>query len=325
MNLLSRITISVFIISIITTGCVSVTDTLYLQDAQVFGPIIQPPVTFMNTDSDKKFSFSPKLYFNGTKRITGQVTGHSKVNSKGIFQVDSSFDESGLIRYSESRTANRYEYNSSNLTWKTPGYIIGLDADFFVSSKLTITSGFSISEVDQKNLLGWKIGLGFGGFSGDFGLRFDAGLVWQEYAYDASSVIVREISPPFERSTSEVFFFSDKGTTTNFNHYLSINLHYANSDALFNPFISIAYSRQSILDFEPNNRSSEFVSLIKYDNNDQRGGAHVSYLVITPGSSFYVNDWIKLVASAKFFTGSDIRNVSQESFIVPAIQLEFLF
>jgi hypothetical protein len=304
-------------------GCVSVTDTLYLQDVEVFGPISQPPVAFMN--SDKKICISPKIYLNGTKRIKGQVTGHSKVNSDGVFAFDSSFDDSGNLYFREKRGENRFDYEGENLTWNIPDYMIGFDIDYYMAPKLILTAGLSISEVDQKNLYGWKVGIGFGGFEGDFGLRFDAGLIWQEYAYNAETVVIRETSSWFEEAKNEVFFYSDKGNTTNLNHYFSLILHYADNEAIANPFISVARSFQKILDYEPQYSEKSNIPFTNYRNEDLRGGAGVSYWIITPGSSFFITENIKFIVSAKYFFAGNIDNVSRKNFVIPTLQFDFLF
>ena len=320
--LITIVTVSLFFL---LQSCISVTDTLYIQDAEVYGPIMQPPVTFMNPDREKKINFSPKIYFNGTKRLKGQVSGHSKVNEFGRFSVDSTTDDAGFLHYIEKQNANNLEFEGKNLTWNTPDYLVGFDMDYYVTPKFILTGGLSLSEYDRRNLFGWKAGFGLGGFEGNFGLRFDAGFVWQEYAYNAETVVVRETSSWFDASKNEVFFFSDKGTTTNFNHYISLVLHYANQDAIVNPFISVAYTSQKILDYEPNSFTNGRLPFTMHDIEDLRGSARVSYLVLSPGASFYVTEDIKLVFAAKYFFAGNIENVSHETFIVPSLQLEFLF
>ncbi len=313
----------IVLIGLSLKACVTVSDTLYLQDATVYGPINQPPIKFMNPDNEKKFSLSPKLYLNNSSQKTGRVIGHSRVNSQGFFQVDTTFTNDGRALFKETDGANSFDFNGDNMNWKIPSYMIEVDADFFVTPKFVMTGGISLSEVDQHNLFGWKLGLGFGGLSGDFGLRFDAGLIWQEYEYTASTIIVRETKPIFQRTTKEVFYFEDKGKTTNLNHYFSLNLHYGDHNSFVNPFMGIAYSSQTILDFEPQNQFNEYFPVVNYRNNDLRGGANISYFVFTPGVYFHVTESIKLIAATRFFVGSDENNISSHSMTVPSLQLEF--
>jgi hypothetical protein len=314
---------SFVIIGLFLQGCVTVSDTLYLQDVEVYGPVNQPPVKFMNSDETKSFIFSPKVYLNNSKEKTGSIIGHSKVNSLGFFQVDTTFTNDGKALFKETEGVNNFDFNGNNMNWQIPSYMIELDADYFVSPKFIISGGISLSEVDQRNLFGWKLGVGFGGFSGDFGLRFDTGLIWQQYEYNASTIIVRETQSLFQDKTREVFFFEDKGKTTNLNHYLSINLHYAAEDAFINPFIGVAYSSQTLLDFEPKNQFEGAFPVVNYRNQDLRGGADISYFVFTPGVSFPVTESIKLIASTRIFVGSDENNISSHSLTIPSLQLEF--
>ncbi len=312
------------LLGIILQACGFTSDTLYLQEAEVYGPINQPPVSFMNDSNDKTFSFSPKIYLNGTKKLKGQVSGHSKVNSAGIFAVDSSLDDSGYMIFKEKKTDNKFDFEGQNLTWHTPDYLVGFDLDYYMTSKFILSGGLTLSEVDNSNLFGWRLGVGLGGITNNVGIRFDAGLVWQEYEYSAQTVVVRDTWSFAGSSEDLVYYFDDRGKTTNLNHYVSINFHYSNREAVLNPFISFAYSKQKILDFEPHSARQEEFPIYGYNTIDLRGDADVSYLVITPGAYFHVNDWIKLVVSAKYFFAGNIDNVTKENFVVPTLQLEFM-
>ena len=198
----------------------SVTDYLYVQDVDVKGPINQPPIRVTGRDSTV-FTISPKFFYNSNKRYNGLIDGHTKVDSKNIFEVDTVISGSN-VTYTEVSDANTYEFKGENLHWNIPDYFVGLDFDIAISRKAALSGGFSMSAKDKTNLYGYRVGLGFFSQSENMGFRFDGGVIWQKYSYAASSVVIRHDGS----ANSEVIFFKDKGSSTNLNLYLKYYFKY---------------------------------------------------------------------------------------------------
>ncbi|MCF8241812.1 MAG: hypothetical protein K9J16_10530 [Melioribacteraceae bacterium] len=302
------------------SACANVTDMLYLQDVSVYAPINQPPINIVNSDSSKHLIISPRIFINGSKNFTGKVDGHTYVNDKGIFQVDTSFTPDGFRQFNEPPAVNIYEYSEDNLNWYVPDFSAGFDIDFKANQHFSITSGVSVSQLNQESLYSWKLGAGFSGMEGNFGLRLDAGVIWSESIYYAETVLIRNSGT----NPGEVFFFVDKAKTTNADHYFSINLSYEDGDLPINPFIGFTYSRQTILDIEPRNLKSPIDRRAALIKEDFRGTKSIGSMIITPGVYIKISDWNRLLFGIRIFNSDDIRKTAGGSIVVPMIQLDLI-
>jgi hypothetical protein len=70
----------VFICPVLLSSCTTITDSLFVQDIKVRGPINQPPIKVTGRDS-AQFTISPKIFINSNKNFEGFVEGHTKVNN----------------------------------------------------------------------------------------------------------------------------------------------------------------------------------------------------------------------------------------------------
>ncbi|MFC2103665.1 hypothetical protein ACFLSS_04470, partial [Bacteroidota bacterium] len=70
------------------TACTT-TQTIYLQDIEVSGPILTTPIHITDSTKTPSITISPKFSFNTQKSVNGLVEGHTKINENGIFAVDS--------------------------------------------------------------------------------------------------------------------------------------------------------------------------------------------------------------------------------------------
>jgi len=321
----SLISLKLFITAIIIfllSSCTTITDTLYVQDIKVKGPINQPPIRITGRDSFT-FTVSPKFFINSNKKYDGLIEGHTPVNSEGVFQIDTVIS-GGETNYKITPNVNKYDFEGENLHWSIPDYFIGLDLDIAISKKVALTGGFSLSGKDKTNLYGYRVGLGFFSASGNMGIRFDGGLIWQKYSYNASSVIVREENPDFGSSSSEIIFYKDRGYSTNLNHYLSLTLNTLYDDLPFNFLLNAGYSGQSLVDFEPHNTDDDYYHLFDpyYRVEDMRGEAYVSFINLSPGIYVNLNEWSRLVFAVRFFFELDLESSSNSNFIIPMFQFD---
>ena len=276
-------------------SCTTITDTLYVQDVEVKGPINQPPIRVTGKDS-ASFTISPKFFINSNKSYNGLVEGHTQVNSEGIFEVDT-ITSGNSVTYQEAAGSNNYEFEGENLHWVTPDYFVGLDIDIALSRKIALSGGFSMSGKDKTNLYGYRVGLGFYSASDNFGVRFDGGLIWQKYSYNAASVVIRDDGS----ADREVFFFGDKGSSTNLNHYLSLTLNTIYNDLPLNFLVNFGYSGQSLIDYEPNHYDDEYYLFDPYYRvEDMRGEAYAAFINVSPGMYISLTKWSRLVF-AKIF------------------------
>ena len=88
------------IILISLTGCTT-RQTLFVQNAEVFGPINQTAIHLTDSTETPAVTFSPWFSYNTQKSMSGHIDGHSLVNENGIFQVDTTYSGS-TVTYNET-------------------------------------------------------------------------------------------------------------------------------------------------------------------------------------------------------------------------------
>lgn len=308
-------------ISFLLSACTTITDTLYIQNVDVRGPINQPPIRVTGKDSTF-LTVSPKFFINSNKSYSGLIEGHTPVNSGGVFQFDTITSDNGKT-YKVTPDVNRYEFEGENLNWTIPDYFVGLDLDIAISRKVALSGGFTLSEKDRTNLYGYRAGLGFFSASGNIGIRFDGGVIWQKYSYDAASVIVREEHPDFGSTSPEVIFYRDKGSSTNLNHYLSLTLNTLYEQLPVNFLINVGYSGQSLVNYEPHDADDNFHLFDPYYHvEDMRGESYVSFVNLSPGVYVSLNEWSRFVFAVRFFFELDLESSLNSNFIIPMIQFD---
>ncbi len=312
----------IFIVVSITfflSSCTTITDSLYVQDINVKGPINQPPIRISVKDSTS-FTISPKFFINSNKIYDARIEGHTPVNSEGIFQIDTIRNEN---TYNIALGKNTFDFKGENLHWSIPDYMVGLDLDIALSKKVALSGGFSLSGKDRTSLYGYRVGLGFFSASKNIGVRFDGGLIWQKYTYDAASVIVRGKDTDFGSSTSEVIFYRDKGKSVNLNHYLSLTINTLYDDLPVNFLINVGYSGQSLVDYEPSTPDERYYIFNPfYRVEDMRGEAYVAFVNVSPGIYMNLNEWSRLVFATRFFFQVDLESSSNSTFLIPMLQFD---
>jgi hypothetical protein len=286
---------------LLLAGCdpETITQTIYLQDIEVKGPISQPPLHITNGQKAGTVSFSPKVFINNKKSVSAQVEGHTKVNSQGFYQVDTVYNNDGTWYYTESNV-NNFTFNGDNLTWNLPDAAMGIDLDICVSNHFAISGGFNYVVQRQKSLIGGSVGLGFYTEKEGNSTRFDAGIIWQSMSYDASSVVVtaRSLSGT---SSGTVDFFRDRDTENTINFFASLTYNTAFENLPVNFFISAGYFSQTIVGYEPRSTDVDFhpITNTTVIKEDLRGEATAGFLNVTPGIYKDITDWSRVILGVR--------------------------
>jgi hypothetical protein len=311
------------------TGCANevIKDTIYLQNAKINAPVSQLPVFLTTSDSSSIFVVRPRIFIGNNNTYSSRVSGHSNVNFNGEFQVDTIMQD-GRYSYIESPGANRYTFKGENYELNTTSLNIGFDADISISKSFIISGGLNFSNINQTTLRNWRGGIGLRNYSRPYGLRFDAGVSWQEVQYDVQSIIIREKT---SSQYNEVFFLRDQGKQNNQGFYFNLNLTHDDPDALLGGFVNLGYIQQIILNVEPLEYDRSF-----YDNSinfDYTREYFQTNLVqeITTGFlnassgifyNFYEN--IRLIIGLKYITEISDNKIAKDQFS-PFLQLHLAF
>jgi hypothetical protein len=261
-------------------GCGSVTDTVYLDDLSVRGPIAQPPVHLTGHPTEGAFHVSPRfsLIPRGTldSRIEGNVSPYTNVQP-----------------------------GQDNFHWSMPPAQYGVDCDWRVSNGFALSFGLSYAATSAQEFWGGNgaIGLPFTGeaLSG----RFDIGMQVQNMWYDAHSVVVREQTSFFSSNTStSVYYFHDINRVRPWNVYAAFTLN-SHSDGLINFFASVSVSRQTLTDFEPS-QVDVYGPLGDYHHTDTRVNQSVTFSFFTPGLAITINPTVKMLMGARLIVPSGL-------------------
>ena len=172
--------------------------------------------------------------------------------------------------------------------------------------------------------MGGNFGIGLFSYMGNPIVRFDIGLNFQEYEYNAVTVVYKSISSYWTGYQHYEYIFHDKGEETNINPFISMTINSNNDSALINYFCTLGYFTQQLLDYEPHTSY--------YDNQvysrtviDKRPDCTAGFFYINPGIALSINKQMRLVLCAKILKETVLQINSGELIVVPNLQMDFNF
>lgn len=284
-------------------GCVTVEQTIYLGDAEVTAPFTPPP-THLNINKETgQVTFSPKI---------SVVTNKTKL----VGSTDNKYKSSLIFG-----DGIEYKPKKENLEWNPVKYSFGLDIDWKVGDNISIFGGINSATEKNISLTGGNIGIGFHSHKKNPVTRFDVGLNIQKYNYFAVSIVHTKESSIF--GDDEYWdIYGDKGSSVNFNPFMSLTINSSNESGFINYFGTIGVFSQSLLDFEPGETNYAFFPfIISHNTVDERGG-FISYsFYFSPGLSFRLNEYIRILLSGKFL--KELSTSADTWFIIPSVQMDF--
>jgi len=269
--------------AIFLAGCADIKQTIYLQNAEVNGPLNHPPIFI----SDKRdgITVSPWLSFNSNNQITGKAN-HTQVDANGIFQVDTIRD-GGQVYYGQSN-ANNFEYNQNNIKWSVPDIKAGVDVDLPLSRTISLFGSFNYTSQNLYQIVGGSFGLGFCSVKKSDAVRLNIGCTIQQYQYDATTVVVSTIDPVFGKEYTRVDFFHDIDKKGNLNFFGNLTYNTVSADMPINFFFSLAFFSQTLLDVQPTNPNRvDYPFGFTTTTTDKRGEVSTTYFSFSPG--IYLN------------------------------------
>ncbi len=218
--------------------------------------------------------------------------------------------------------------SGENLKWNIPDFVIGLDADIKAFNNVALSGGFAFSQTKSKSLTTGRAGMGIFGSGAEIGLRFDAGLIWQQVAYNASTIVIKErLGFPNE---NEVIFYRDIDKEANLNYYLSLTVNSIHPEWPVNWFLTAGYQNLNLVDFKPGDYDEyhyPFYPLIPFPFNpviteDLRGEANANVFNVSPGIYFNFTPNIRILLGSRIYFVSEIEDLSKGVFVVPMLQFD---
>ncbi|MFO7446500.1 MAG: hypothetical protein R6W90_09040 [Ignavibacteriaceae bacterium] len=319
--MIKLVLLSVFTLFIIA-GCTTVTETIYLQDIKVDGPVNHPPLHITKGQKTGTVTVSPRLSINPSGSFSGRLDGHTRVDQTGAYRVEKIEKSDGTWEYQESGE-NRYDFSGKNMNWDAAGSSVGVDVDIAVSDHFALFGGLNYVVHNQKDLIGGCAGMGFFSEKDNHGVRFDLGITWQEMFYDASTVVVTTVSPHRSPSYSYVTFYRDRDESSSINFFTSFTYNTALEDFPLNFFINASYFSQSLFDFEPGNANTDYYPFAFTEKViDARGEASAAFLSISPGIYQSIGSLGRVMLGVKMLKETQLENSSGSFFVLPVIQFD---
>jgi hypothetical protein len=305
-------------------GC-TVTQTVYLQDASIKGPIQSPPLNILENSRKDKIIISPKFHVAPPKPILTGNVNHTRVNANGVYQVDSVKNSDDTYSFTESNQ-NTYPFQGSNLRWNVSDFYGGLDVNIPWGKTSRVNLGFSIARENGESLLGGSLGLGLCSIQDQGSFTFSFGLNYQQMAYDLTSVVKTDVDYFWGGSSSSVLFFHDRGKAGSLGFYLNL-LYNSSYEGTVNFYMGGGYLQQTLLSYKPNTLDPNFIWPFMTVNDiqgDESFSKSLGFLSLTPGLFFKVSDDIRFVAGANLLY--DIGDAATgQMIVIPSFRFDFAF
>lgn len=326
MNSFSLKFLLLLIVSIVFSGCSRIIEqAVYVQDIHVYGPLQTPPMAIIDTLSIGNIVISPKLFINPSNSFKGNIY-HSKVNSEGIYKLDT-LHENGIINYKESES-NDLDYTGDNFNWTIPAYSGALDVQLPLNNRANLNLGISYTSYKYYDLMGGSIGFSFFKYTENLSTSLSIGIHAQEMYYEASSVVKTTIQTLWSgEKHTDIFLYQDasKDFAVNFYATFMLNYFYKEQGLGFNfPF---SFFTQTTFDFEPNtyNRYYHLTQPLNSDYN-AKVSHFGSFVSISPGLYTYIAEKTRLAANFNIvYELGKLGSDNKGTMLFPVLKLDFLF
>lgn len=297
-NKICKCTFAGFLCLLLFISCTTTKQTLYLRQAEVTGPISQPPIHLTDSSDVPSVTFSPKFSYNTKKTLTGDVSQSTRFYGSDTIFVPS----------------------KNSLTWNMSTVYAGLDIDLLLSRSFAISLGVNYSSQSSLEVWGGTVGIGFFDYNKGSAFRFDVGLNIQSMRYDAYTIVSTVTTSFWGGEEKYVGFYWDVGKSTTINPYLNFTYNSAHKSWLVNFFINAGYSIQTLFSFEPR---TSYYAFGTYTRTDLRGSTSAGFFNFTPGIYFFIGESNRVLLGSRFFLETQINGADPTLFILPMIQFDF--
>lgn len=286
--------------SFLFIGCATVTETLYLREAEVAGPLTPAPIHITDTTDIPSITISPTFSYNTKKTFTGDIGEYTT-----LFSYDSSFTPS-----------------DNSLEWYVASVNAGVNFDLKILRGFALTFGVNYSGQDNFDAWGGNFGIGFFSYQEGIAFRMDAGLQIHSMKYDAYTVSKVVIDNLFGSDETYISYYHDIGESTHFDPYVTLTFNTAFKNWPVNMFINGGYVVQTLFSFIP---ETYYYSYPLYQKTDKRGSKTAGFIALTPGIYFNVTEVTRVAAGCSFYFETQINDANPNLFILPMMQVDFTF
>ena len=313
---------------LLLSGCGETREvTLYMQDLEVQGPAGNLPLQITRNPEAGEFHVTPHVGFSSSIDAAGSIDGHTAVNTRGVYQVDTVYNGSE-VTFVDPGNVNTIPFSGSNLHRKFPSAVVGLDVDFGVSRITALSVGVHYSSLDGTGLTGYHAGIAFRQHRGNTALRLDVGWQWEEFLYEAFTIVTDR---PLSSQSATVSFYRDKRKSSQGKLYGALTINSTNPDWYLRPFLQLGMMSQGITDIRPSAPQSEPWIVppffIAYPSagivNDKRREFRSTQFVFTPGMTTDLDESLSVIIGVAVNVETNIDSYSRSVMIVPVVRLDW--
>jgi hypothetical protein len=274
------------------SGCV-VTQTVYLNQIDVEGPIASVPITPRIDPDPPTVQLTPRIAFSTSSEMTGTYTGSStNVSPRG----------------------------DGDLTWKFPAAEFGLDMLIMGSEHFGANLGGSLSTVSGHSQGMFRLGFLYSSVNEGTGISLEAGLQWTSLRVRARTMVITEVVSVFGDG-QYVDYFDDTQNSTGLGGYLGLTVNTIRTESTINLFVNGGVVWQQLLGYSAHTR--DFI-LGPGDYHSTAPYLHESlvFLDLTPGITFELGSGNRILIGGRLVFPLDI-DTSTKVLLQPVIQCSF--
>lgn len=288
----------------IFTGCATIEDEVFIQNAQVAGPLNQPPVQVTTKDAQKKFVISSSMVTTNPKKY---------IDNMDIILSD----------YNKLAKIDKHNWDQNNFGWTLPDYSAGIQIEIPLSKSASVTVGGNYSGVKNKDLLGGLLNFDLHGISGDVGVRYTIGLSYQEFYYDAYTYVIHKETFIGGKTEESTYAYHDLNTDGLFNYYMMLTINSDIKNPPVNFYVAIAFIKQRLLSFTPGTSVGQDVFLNNYISIDSRGSYSTEFISVSPGLFYTFNNSIRALCGVSLAFNLSGKNYTRV-FITPIFKIDLI-
>ncbi len=284
-----------------SSGCATVSDQVFLQNAQVKGSANEIPVHAVKA---------------GTK--TGEIQISARISSTNARSVSTTLED----QYTGSYPDTLEEFRQTGLHWNMPSLNWGLGLDYALTDRLAFMGGLSLSIVGRETKTTGYAGFGIFNSEAPTGFRLDVGAYFSRTSYKAATILKRHVDPFFGGTpTDETYYFYDRGLESHFNIFASITLNSTDRESFMGWFLQLGIVPQGLTEFTPKENVSGGYNI----SSDQRAESSVFWLSGMPGLSFNVGSSQRVLVGLRLLYDLSGGSMKPGMLMSPMVQFDMSF
>ena len=284
------------------SGCATVSDQIFLQNAQVKGSANEIPIHVVKADTK-----------------TGEIQISARISTTNARSVSTTLEE----QYTGSYPDTLEEFKQTGLHWNMPALNWGLGLDYALTDHLALMGGLSLSVVERQTKTTGYAGLGIFNSESPTAFRLDVGVYFSKTSYKAATILKRHVDPFFGGTpTDETYYFYDRGIESHINVFASMTLNSSNRESFTGWFLQVGIVPQELTEFKPRetitNAGTSIVS-------DQRAESSVFWLSGMPGLSFNVGSSQRILVGLRLMYDLSGGSMEPGMLMSPMVQFDMSF